>query len=66
MKEVERMNMPLMLGVRETAKRAGVPEHALRRWIAEGRLHTVTSGNRFYISWASVVRFLEGAADAAE
>lgn len=60
------MELPLMLTVRETAKRAGMPEHAIRRWIAEGKLRTVTSGNRFYVSWASVVRFLEGAADAAE
>lgn len=60
------MTLPIMLTVKETATRAGVPERAIRRWIAEGKLHTVTSGNRFYISWASVVRFLTGEDDAAE
>lgn len=56
------MTIPIMLTVRATAERAGVPEHAVRRWIAEGKIHKVTSGNRFYVSWASVVRFLEGSA----
>lgn len=60
------MTHPLMLSVKETATRAGIPAHAIRRWIAEGKLHTVTSGNRYYISWASVVRFLSGDADSEE
>lgn len=60
------MTMPLMLTVKETAAKAGVPVAAVRRWIAEGRLHAVTSGNRFYVSWASVVRFLSGEDDVED
>lgn len=54
------MNAPIMLTVRETALRAGVPVHAVRQWLQHNCIYSVRSGNRFYISWASVVRFLEG------
>lgn len=55
------MNMPLVLSVREAAQRAGVPEYALRRWIAQGSVHAVKSGRKLFVTWGSLVRFLSGA-----
>lgn len=56
------MEMPVMLTIRETAARAGVSEYAVRRWVADGQIHHVRSGNKIYVSWASMVRFLTGEA----
>lgn len=58
------MTTPVMLTIRQAADKAGVPVHAMRRWVADGTVHSVPSGHRFYVSWASVVRFLEGKTDA--
>ena len=57
--EGKRMNVPMVLSIRETAKQAGVPVAAVRRWVRDKRVRVVTSGNRYYVSWASVVKFLE-------
>lgn len=54
------MDMPEMLTVRETAARAGVAVYAVRRWIKDGTIHAVQSGNKFYVSWGSVQQFLIG------
>ena len=53
------MNVPMVLSIRETAKQAGVPVAAVRRWVRDKRVRVVTIGNRYYVSWASVVKFLE-------
>ena len=58
-REGKRMNVPMVLSIRETAKQAGVPVAAVRRWVRDKRVRVVTSGNRYYVSWASVVKFLE-------
>ena len=55
------MNIPVMLSVLETALRAGVPECAVRRWIADGQICAVRSGKRFWVQWASVEKFIGGA-----
>lgn len=60
------MNVPMVLSIRETAKQAGVPVAAVRRWVADGSVHAVRSGNRFYVSWASVTAFLNGGEDTME
>ena len=52
------MTSPIMLTIRAAAERASVPVAAMRRWVAEGSIYSVRSGSRFYVSWASVVRFL--------
>ena len=57
------MTVPLMLSISETAEWAGVAVHAVRRWVADGSVHAVRSGNRFYVSWASVAAFLNGGED---
>lgn len=54
------LNQPLVLTIRETAARAGLPVHFVRRMVADGSVHAVRSGNKFYVSWASVERFLAG------
>lgn len=60
------MLQPLMLTVKETVRRSGMPENAVRRWVKEGKVHYVKSGNRFYIAWSSVVSFLNGSEDTME
>jgi excisionase family DNA binding protein len=54
------MNSPLVLTIRETAARAGIPVAFVRRLVAEGSVHAVRSGSRFYVTWASVERYLLG------
>ena len=54
---------PLVYTIRETAARAGIPVAFVRRLVADGSVHTVRSGNRFYVTWASVERYLLGEYD---
>lgn len=54
------LSQPLVLTIRETAARAGVPVAFVRRIVADGSVHAVRSGNKYYVSWASVERFLAG------
>ena len=54
------MNLPIVLTIRETASRAGIPVAFVRRLVAEGTVHTVRSGSRFYVTWASMERYLSG------
>ncbi len=62
------MTQPLVYTIRETAARAGIPVAFVRRLVADGSVHAVRSGNRFYVTWASMERYLLGdqAAQAAE
>lgn len=64
------MMQPIVYTIREAATRAGIPVAFMRRMVAEGTVHAVRSGNRFYVTWASVERYLLGlddqAANAAE
>ena len=60
------MNVPIVLTIRETATRAGIPVAFVRRLVSEGRVHSVRSGSRFYISWVSMERFLIGENEQAE
>lgn len=54
------MNVPEMATIKQVAERANVPEYAVRRWVRDGVLRSVKSGNRSYIAWASVMKFLSG------
>lgn len=62
------MTQPLVCTIRETAARAGIPVAFVRRLVADGSVHAVRSGNRFYVTWASMERYLLGdqAVQAAE
>lgn len=60
------MNAPLVFTIREAAARAGIPVAFMRRMVAARDVHAVRSGNRFYVTWASVERYLLGEADQAE
>ena len=60
------MNVPIVLTIRETAARAGIPVAFVRRLVAESFVHAVRSGNRFYVSWSSVERYLLGQNEQAE
>ena len=60
------MNIPIVLTIRETAARAGIPVAFVRRLVAESKVHSVRSGSRFYVTWASVERYLLGETDQAE
>ena len=57
------MNTPLVYTIRETAARAGIPVAFVRRLVADGSVHAVRSGNRFYVTWASVEGYLLGVSD---
>lgn len=57
--------MPLVYTIREAAARAGIPVAFMRRMVADGAVHAVRSGNRFYVTWASVERYLLGENDNA-
>ena len=52
--------MPIVLTIRETASRAGIPVAFVRRLVAESKVHSVRSGSRFYVTWASMERYLSG------
>lgn len=54
------MHVPEMVTIREASKRSRIPECALRKWVNDGLIRSVKSGNRFYLVWGSVVRFLAG------
>lgn len=54
------MNIPLVLTIRDTAARAGIPVAFVRRLVADGKVHSVRSGSRFYVTWASMERYLCG------
>ena len=54
------MTQPLVYTIREAAARAGIPVAFMRRMVAEGAVHAVRSGNRFYVTWASVEHYLSG------
>lgn len=54
------MNIPLVLSIRETAARAGIPVAFVRRLVAENKVHSVRSGSRFYVTWSSVEQYLTG------
>lgn len=59
------MTQPLVYTIREAAARAGIPVAFMRRMVTEGAVHAVRSGNRFYVTWASVERYLLGESDQA-
>jgi len=55
--------MAEMATIRQTARRAkaeglGVSETALRRWTKSGELPSSKVGNRHYVSWAALKRYL--------
>ena len=54
------MNHPLVLSVKDTAARAGVPVSFVRRLVADKAVHYVTSGKKIYVSWASIEKHLLG------
>ena len=60
------MTQPLVYTIREAAARAGIPVAFMRRMVADGAVHAVRSGNRFYVTWASVERYLSGENDQTD
>lgn len=52
--------MPLVLSIKEAAARAGIPVAFVRRLVADGSVHAVRSGSRFYVTWSSLERYLLG------
>lgn len=59
------MTQPLVYTIHETAAHAGIPVAFVRRMVKDGSIHAVRSGNRFYVTWASVERYLIGESDKA-
>ena len=51
---------PEMLTVRQAAQRGVLPERALRRLVAQGKIPTVKVGNRHYVNLSVFKRYLAG------
>ena len=58
------VKVPVMLSIRETAKRTGISQYVLRRWIAEKRIVCVTCGKKYLVNYDSVLGLLNGAETA--
>lgn len=49
---------PEMLTVRQTAKRGLLPERALRRLVAQGKIPVIRSGKTCYVNYTALVEQL--------
>ena len=56
--------IPRMLTIREVAKTGILPETALRRLAAEGRLPALKVGNRLLVNYDALIEQLNGLAVA--
>lgn len=54
------MNVPEMVTIKQAASRINISEHAVRRWVKDGMIRSVKSGNRVYIPFYSIIKFLYG------
>lgn len=49
---------PLMLTIRETAKKSGLSEYTIRTWVKQGMFPFVLIGRKYLISWNNFCEFL--------
>lgn len=59
------MSEPLLLGVRDAARRLGIGRDVCYQLVREGRLRAVRVGRRILIPRAELERFVEREADGA-
>ena len=53
--------VPVMLSIKDTAERFGLPVHMIRQAVASGAVYSVRSGSKkFWVNQDSVVRWLSG------
>lgn len=50
--------MIIMLTIKEAARTRNIPEHAVRRWVAEGALPAVRSGKKHLLAAENLDAFL--------
>ena len=55
---VSNPNKPEMVTIREAAKRGILPEAALRRLVAQGKIPVVRSGKTMYLNYTTLCRQL--------
>ena len=56
-------NIPVMLTIAETAKRANIAEYCVRRMVKNGKIPHIKTGVKVLINWQKFVNFLnEGGA----
>lgn len=65
MNDKERSTEMKIATIRDTVSRCqregiGVTEYGLRRWIKEGRLKVLWSGNRALVNWDNLMEFVSG------
>ena len=61
MEDTERMEIPDMRSIKDTASRFGLPVHFVRQLVLDGKVYAVQAGKKkFYINQASVIDYLNG------
>ena len=53
---------PVLLAPRPASKVSGVPEHLIRKLIADGAVKSVPAGNRRYVNMQSLRDYINGEA----
>lgn len=53
------LKIPEMLTIKETKVRYDLPEHCVRRMVADGCVVSIRAGRKFLVNAASVTRYLE-------
>ena len=51
---------PMLLTARPASKVSSVPEHLIRKLIAEGKVKSVPAGNRRYVNMKSLFDYING------
>ncbi|MBM6751310.1 helix-turn-helix domain-containing protein [Mediterraneibacter glycyrrhizinilyticus] len=51
---------PLMLSIRDIAKKSGISIHTVRLWVDRGDIPYILAGNKRLISWHTFCQFLNG------
>ena len=56
-------NVPVMLTISETAKRANMSEYGVRRLVKQGKITHIKMGVKYLINWERFVQFLNKGVD---
>ena len=59
----EGVSFPVLLTPKPASKQSGVPEHLIRKLIADGTVISVPAGNRRYVNMQSLHDYISGRAN---
>ena len=54
------ISTPIMLTIKETAKRSNISEYCIRRLVKQGKIPHIKTGVKVLICWERFVQFLDG------